>query len=255
VARNIELTKIVDTFASAASFAIAVGLLLCGCDKQRQYRPKNDDYVPETSRIETREVKRVYFFVTPPNFEISPSTATSMGRVLREAHNTGIENVGYLLVSNQPITAKIQDRARNQIHRVMCENGFISSRISDSGVCVYNDAKVGIRIEILRYDVKEPDCSIWSEYIGDIDTSKNLPKYSASTAYNMAQMISNKGDLVMPRKYKGQETSKAIAAMGKAGSSGGGSGASSISSAGSTGGSASSSAISSSSSGSSAGIK
>ncbi|MDR0753495.1 MAG: CpaD family pilus assembly lipoprotein, partial [Holosporaceae bacterium] len=92
------------------------------------------------------------------------------------------------------------------------------------GTCIYKDARTGIRIDILKYDVKKPNCNQWVEYIGDTDTNKNLPKYGAAVTCNMIEMIANKADFIAPREYKGSEAKSAVAAIGTTGSSNGGGG-------------------------------
>ncbi|MDR2781783.1 MAG: CpaD family pilus assembly lipoprotein [Holosporaceae bacterium] len=204
-------------------------LLLIGCEKQYL---ANDGYVPETIEIEAKEVKDVHFFATPRNFVLDKPTTEAVNKLLKDARAEGIENIGFMLTSDRVITVETQEKAKKQISQLMIKHGFLNSRIINSGACVYKDAKVGFRIDILRYDVKEPNCSTWSEYIGDLDTNKHMPKYGAAAAYNLIEMISNKADFVSPRKYSGPEVSAAVnAARIKSSGGGGGGGSSSGSSA------------------------
>ncbi|MDR2158342.1 MAG: CpaD family pilus assembly lipoprotein [Holosporaceae bacterium] len=190
---------------------VVMGLLLSGCEKQYL---ADDGYIPEVAEIQAKETKNIHFFSCSPNFELDDATIQSISQVLKEAKNNGISNAGYMLISNRPIASKLQKNARKQIHKIMNDQGFLSSRVMDSGVCVYKEAKVGIKINILKYDVQGPDCSQWSEYIGDLDLNKNLPKLGAAAAYNFVQMIDNSADIISPRKYKGQDVKSAIAAAG-----------------------------------------
>ena len=185
---------------------LGVSLFLAGCEKQCL---PNDGYIPEVIKIDAQEIKNTYFFDCP-NFDINSNLSEAIGNLFKNSRNNGIENIGFMLISNQSIPIEIQEKVKKQLYTLMYKYGFINSRIIDSGTCVYTNARNGIRIDVFEYDVKIPDCSKWTEYIGDTDTSKNLPKYGAADAYNTIEMISNKADFVAPRKYKGQETKAAI---------------------------------------------
>jgi type IV pilus biogenesis protein CpaD/CtpE len=206
------------TFFWAKAVASLIGILLTGCEKQYL---ANDGYVPDAVVIEAKEVKTVHFFDTSLNSDINPTILVAMDKLLNDVRGEGVDNVGFMLVSDKLIPPETQERVKKQIYKLLYKNGFMSSRIVDSGVSVYKDAKTGVRIDVLRYDIKEPNCDLWSEYIGDMDTNKHLPKYGAADAYNFTEMIANKADLVSPRKYKGQEVKAAIAASAGGGSSSG----------------------------------
>jgi type IV pilus biogenesis protein CpaD/CtpE len=227
---------------------IITSLFLLGCEKQYL---ANDGYIPETIQVDVKEVKNTHFFETSRNFNIDSGAIEAMNKVLKDARSAGIDNVGFMLISNELIPVEAQKRAKEQTYKVMHKHGFMTSRIIDSGTCVYKDAKVGIRIDILKYDIKEPNCSQWSEYIGDMDTNKNLPKYGAAITYNIIEMIGNKADFITPRKYRGQEVNAAIAAAGVTPSGGGGSSSGSSNSSGSSSDSSSGGGTSSGSSSSS----
>jgi pilus biogenesis lipoprotein CpaD len=217
-------------------FAITNALIslvfLVGCEKRHK---AEDGYAPEIIEIEAKETKIVNFFDSSSDFNVDPTVLEAMNKLLSDARANGIGNVGLMLVSDKPIPVETQKRAKKRVYSLMNKNGFPESRIVDSGACVYKEAKTGFRIDILKYDLKRPDCGFWSEYIGDVDTSKPLPKYGAAEAYNMAEMIANEADLVSPRKYKGQEVNAAISSTGGSSSGGGSSGGGGGSSSGSGG--------------------
>ncbi|MDR2646110.1 MAG: CpaD family pilus assembly lipoprotein [Holosporaceae bacterium] len=196
----------------------ATNLFFAGCEKQ--YLP-NDGYIPEVMRIEAQEVKNSYFFGCLPDFNADSNFWGEIDKLLRDVRPEE-GNIGFMLLSPQSIPVEVQEKVKNQLYTLMYKHGFISSRIIDSGICIYKDAKTGIRIDVLKYDVKKPNCNQWVEYIGDTDTNKNLPKYGAAGTYNTIEMIANKADFAAPRKYKGSEAKSAIAAVGAVGSSGGG---------------------------------
>ena len=84
---------------------------------------------------------------------------------------------------------------KSTILNLMYKEGFIKSRIIDSGVCVYKDANPGIRVDALKYDLKDPNCDEWEDDIGDMDETKPLPKFGYSASYNLNRMIANKADI------------------------------------------------------------
>jgi pilus biogenesis lipoprotein CpaD len=219
-------------------------ILIGGCEKQF----KADGYVPEFATVDATENKDSHFFASSYSFDFSVSQYAEIEALLTNVKATGVDNIGFMIISNKPIPEQTQKRVKDRILALMHKHGFISSRIVDYGTCVYQEAKPGVRINVLKYSVKTPDCSTWSEYVGDTDTNKDLPKYGFSAVYNLEQMIANKADLVAPRKYIGQTTQTAVAAVKDAGSAGGGGGGTS---SGSSSGSSSSSSSSKSSSSSS----
>jgi type IV pilus biogenesis protein CpaD/CtpE len=205
-------------FTQLLNFAV-IAAFVAGCEKQ--YLP-NDGYNAETVEIDAKETKTVHFFASSHNFVIAPGTLAAMDKLLKDTNGRGIDNIGFMLISNQPIPIDSQKRVKEQVYQMMHKRGFMKSRISDLGICVYRDADPGVRIDVLKYEITEPNCEPWSEYVGDLDTNKHLPRHGSSNAYNLGEMISNKADLVAPREYKGQETNAAIASSGASGGSSGG---------------------------------
>lgn len=193
-------------------------LLINACDKQVKV---DDGYIPEFAAVEAEEQGEQYFFQCSTSFNLSETTCTAIEDLLKNAKAADIENIEFLLVSNSPVLIATQEKVKSKIRSLMYKQGFIKSRITDKGVCVYKDAQPGVRIGLLRYNIKEPDCSQWSEYIGDTDTNKNLPKYGISGVYNIEAMIANKADFVSPRNYPGPRTDTALSGMGVTASSGG----------------------------------
>ncbi len=202
-------------------FGLAVlALVTTGCEKQYL---ADDGYTPEEYTVDVTENKKINFFGTSSNFSLSDATIQQIETLLKETRSKGIDNISFMLVSDKPVPVATYQATREKVLSLMRRQGFLESRIVDAGMCVYSDAKCGVRIDVLQYEVKEPDGGQWSEYIGDTDTNKNLPKFGASEVYNLEQMIANKADLINPRTYKGQRTQDAIAAMGGSTSGGGGS--------------------------------
>jgi type IV pilus biogenesis protein CpaD/CtpE len=190
-------------------------LLMLGCEKQYK---ADDGYIPEFYEIDTVETKSSQLFTLDNNFNFSDVILSRMNKLLKAARAEGKENVSFVIIANRPVDMDIQEKIRNRVYALLYKTGFINSRIIDSGLCIYKSANTGVRIDILKYEVNPPDCSLWSEYIGDMDTNKNLPKFGMSDAYNLTEMIGNKADFVVPRKYKGPQAAKAIAAIGSGGS-------------------------------------
>lgn len=217
---------------------VSMGCILAGCEHQRAI---DDGYVHEEANLKVEENRKIHFFDCSKDFNFSPKEIKAMEELLKETQGQGKTNVGFMIVSNKVIPQVTQEKVKKRIKELMYKYGFMDSRIVDCGVSVYGDAKNGVRIDILNYDVTEPDTSLWSEYIGDCDTNKSLPRYGTSDIYNLEKMIANEADLIAPRKYKGQDATTAITAMSSTGSSSSSSSSSSGSSSSSLGSSISSS--------------
>jgi type IV pilus biogenesis protein CpaD/CtpE len=187
-----------------------MSIVFCGCEKQYL---ADDGYAPETTTIEAKESRKTYFFETGEDFNLSAEILAKIDNLLLKARQIGTDNIGFMLISDKLIPLESQKKAKKQIRLAMNKRGFINSRIVDSGHCIYKGARLGIRIDILKYETKKPDCDIWSEYVGDTDTNKHLPKCGVSDVYNLGEMIANKADLIAPREYAGQDTQASIAAM------------------------------------------
>lgn len=201
-------------------------LILTGCSSES----KSGSFGGfEEVKINITENRITHFFGVDNNFQLSVSDQERLEKLLKDSKGEGIENVGFMIVSNSPVLTAQKKAVSDQVKSKMIRAGFLESRIVDSGVCIYKDAKKGIRVDILKYDLQRTDISLWSDYIGDCDTDKSLPHYGRATNYNMEEMVSNSADLISPRKYKGQKTESAISAMSEMGSSSGGSSSSSVS--------------------------
>ncbi|MBQ7674813.1 MAG: hypothetical protein IJT36_09965 [Alphaproteobacteria bacterium] len=200
---------------------ISALFLINGCDKQVKVE---DGYTPEFAAIEAEEQGEQYLFQCGSSFDLSEATCVSIEDLLKSARAVEVENVEFMIISNAPVLLAVQKKVKSRIRSLMYKHGFIKSRIIDKGVCVYKDAQPGVRIGLLRYKVKEPNCNQWNEYIGDTDVSKNLPKYGVSAVYNLEEMIANKADFVSPRTYSGTRVDTALSGMGVTTSSGGGNG-------------------------------
>ena len=197
---------------------LSVLVLMSACDKQVKV---DDGYIPEFAAIDSEEQCEHHLFLSDSNFSLSKATIAEIETLLKDTRATGIDNIDFMIISNTPVSIETQIRVKEQIKSLMYKHGFIRSRIIDKGVCVYKDAKPGVRIGILQYKAKEPNCDIWSEYIGDTDTNKNLPKYGVSHVYNLEEMIANKADFSAPREYQGARVSDAISAISSTGGGGG----------------------------------
>lgn len=202
-------------------------LILAGCSNEN--RPTSfSDF--EEAKIDITENRVTHFFNVNNNFEISAGDLAKLEKLLKDSKGEGIENVGFMIISNSPVLTAQKKALSDQVKSKMIRSGFLESRIVDSGVCIYKDAQKGVRVDILKYDIKRTDINLWNNFIGDCDIEKQLPNYGRSMNYNMEEMISNSADLIAPRKYKGQKTESAISAMGETGSSNGGGSTTSLSS-------------------------
>ena len=224
--------------------SVSILCLLVGCEGD----PNTNNTLIKELTIDVSENKTSHFFPIDVNSEQSSDNIEIIDSLLKDTYGCGIENIGFMIVSDKVVSEEQRAKLSSQVISRMKKAGFLDSRIVDSGICVYPNAKRGIRIDVLKYDLKKPDTS-WKHSIGDCDTNKDLPAYGTSSLWNFEEMVANKADLIAPRKYRGQNTDAAVAAISEitnGSSSSGGSSGSSSSSSGS-----SSSSSSSSSSGSS----
>lgn len=201
----------------------AVCLILTGCS-EREFTSLSDF---DETEIDITENKTSHFFAVNSNFEMSAGDLAKLEKLLKDSKGEGIENVGFMIVSNSPVLTAQKKSISERVKSKMMRAGFLDSRIVDSGVCIYKDAKKGVRVDVLKYDLQRTDTNLWDDSIGDCDTEKPLPSYRKATNYNLEEMIANSADLIAPRKYKGQKIEQAIKAMSGTGSSGGGGGSSS----------------------------
>ena len=188
----------------------AVCLILTGCSEKEI--TSISDF--EETKIDITENKTSRFFAVNNNFEMSASDVAKLEKLLRDSKGEGIENVGFMIVSNSPVLPAQKKTLFEQVKSKMIRAGFLESRIVDSGICIYKDAKKGIRVDVLKYDLQKTNVDLCDDSVGDCDTEKTLPRYGSAMNYNTEEMISNRADLVSPRRYKGQKTEQAISAMG-----------------------------------------
>ncbi|MBO6055585.1 MAG: hypothetical protein J6P84_01190 [Alphaproteobacteria bacterium] len=201
-------------------------LILAGCSESRPQSFR--DF--EEAKIDITENKVTHFFGVDDNFQLTVSDREKLEKLLKDSKGEGIENVGFMIISNSPVLAAQKKALSDQVKSKMIGAGFLESRIVDSGVCIYKDAKKGVRVDILKYDLQRTDISLWNDFIGDCDIERSLPHYGRAMNYNIEEIVSNSADLISPRKYKGQKTENAIEAIKAAGSSNKGNSSSSKSS-------------------------
>lgn len=193
------------------ALSILAILALAGCNSPQ---PTEDDvHILEIVDVTIQEKRDVHFFNTNSNFDISPDVTKKIEDVLTKTRKKNIDNVGIMLISPKPITEQVYNKAKSQLVDLIRKNGFLDSRIKDAGLSIYDGANYGIRVDGLEYEITDPNCDKWDTTIGDVNTDKSLPKYGVAQAYNLAQMIANKADLMSPRTYKGPSTEAAISAL------------------------------------------
>ncbi|GHU12005.1 hypothetical protein FACS189449_04720 [Alphaproteobacteria bacterium] len=205
--------------ASGVTTLVIAFALLVGCEKQYKV---DDGYVPEVCELDVTESKKSEFFELNKKYELSKTDILKIEKLLSDSRAKGIDNTSFAIIVDRPIENNIKDKIRNKVLSIAYKAGFINSRVIYSGTAVCDGAQSGVRVDVLEYDVKEVDCSPWSEYIGDMDTNKNLPKFGVADKYNLREMIANDADLVVPRKYKGPVTKAATDAMSSSVSTSGG---------------------------------
>ena len=208
--------KLVD----GLKFFIALSVLMisgCGQDMYPKREGKTVKGYPKLVSTENRNIK---FFQCSENFEIPQGGEAKISEFLKEVKGDGRDNISFTIISNKQLSSEVQEKIRETVQKLMYKEGFIQSRIVDSGVCVYREATPGIRIDALDYTLTDPDVSEWDDPIGDCDVAKQAPRFGHAGMYNLSKMIANKADISNPRTYRGQATADAISAI-SSGSSGG----------------------------------
>ncbi len=188
----------------------AVCLLLTGCSREIDDMAS---YSYAEKNIDIKESRTSHFFAVDDNFQMSEEDQVKLVKLLKDSKGRGIENVSFMITSNSPVAKAERVVLSNQVRTQMEKAGFLDSRIIDSGICIYKDAKKGVRVDILKYDLKRSTFDEWDDPIGDCDLEQNLPNYSKATNYNLEEIVANPADLISPRKYKGQKATDAIKAI------------------------------------------
>lgn len=222
--------------------SVSILCLLIGCEED-----PNIGKEIEELKIDISENKQSHFFPINGNFELTSNDIAGIDSLLKDSYGKGHENIGFMIISDKAIKEEQRETLSQTIISRAKKAGFLDSRITDSGICVYKNAKKGVRIDILSYDLKKPDTS-WKNSIGDCNTNKNMPSYGTCSLWNLEEMVANKADLISPRKYKGQNTEGAVTALSEVNSSSSSNSSSSGSSSSNSSGSSSNSSSSSSSS-------
>lgn len=199
----------------------ALLLVITGCNTDPN-KGKATNFNPVEAKA--TESKDLHFFATGTDFILSNDDLMKAEKVLKTAISLGETNVSFMFISNVAVPEEIKEIAREKIRALMYKVGFLDSRIIDEGSAVYNKARVGVRINVLKYHVDKVNLDLWDEEIGDANIYKHIPRFGSSGAYNLNEMIENTADLTRARKYKGQRVADAVEALSSSGSSGGSSG-------------------------------
>lgn len=191
-------------------------LVMTGCNVDPN-RGKAKGFSPVVS--EATENKELHFFATGNDFLLSSDEIAKAEKILKTAISLGETNVSFMFTSNTAVPEEVKETAREKIRDLMYKAGFLDSRIIDAGSVVYDKARVGVRIDILKYQVSKVNLDLWDEKLGDCNIYRHIPRFGSSRAYNLNEMVGNKADLARARGYKGQRVSDAIDALGTSGSS------------------------------------
>ena len=204
-----------NIFNSALKFGIAFLVLLAtGCETPVNNKAKSDIYREDSMRITATENREIRLIQCKDDFEITDEQKMRFREFLKESREAGAENIAFTIISNRQLTLSKQKEIKESICDLMYKEGFIRSRVIDSGICVYKDATPSIRVDVLHYELDEPDIGEWKEDVGDCDLDKDIPKFGVSNSYNFGKMIANKADLTTPREYRGMSATDAVAAIG-----------------------------------------
>jgi pilus assembly protein CpaD len=145
--------------------------------------------------------------------ELTPDINRSINRFVSayRASGTGFMNIQVPAGSANEVAALTAARAaKNVVQR----SGVASSHIRVTPYQVDNKAWVApVRLSFLKVKAVAPDCGIWPEDLGKPDTDKQYFNFGCAQQQNLAAMVQNPSDLIMPRDMTpadGEQRSRVI---------------------------------------------
>ncbi len=188
-------------------------LLTTGCETPIN-KSGSDIDKEDSLKITAIENREIHLIQCNKDFKVTNEQKMRFKEFLKESREAGAENIAFTIISDHQLSLSKQKEIKKFVYGLIYKEGFIKSRVIDSGVCVYKDATPSIRVDVLHYELDEPDVSQWNADVGDCNLDKDIPKFGVSNSYNFGKMIANKADLLNPRKYKGMSATDAVSAIG-----------------------------------------
>jgi len=181
---------------------LLVGAVLAGCQSvtathttltEQDYRKRHPIMIAEQPEVMDIPVAMKAAELTP---EINQSINQFVNAY--RASGTGFMNIQVPAGSANEVAALTAARAAK--HAVQ-RSGVAASHIRVTPYQVDNKAWVApVRLSFLKVKAVAPDCGIWPEDLGKPDTDKQFFNLGCAQQQNLAAMVQNPSDLIMPRE-------------------------------------------------------
>ena len=194
---------------------LLAGAMLAGCQSiEATHTTLTDqDYRKRHPILIAEQPESIDIPVAMKATELTPDTDRSISRFVNayRASGTGFMNIQVPAGSANEVAALTAARA---VKQAMQRSGVASGHIRVTPYQVDNRAWVApVRLSFLKVKAIVPDCGIWPEDLGKPDTDKQFFNLGCAQQQNLAAMIQNPSDLIMPREMTpadGEQRSRVI---------------------------------------------
>ena len=194
---------------------LLAGVMLAGCQSvtathttltDQDYRKRHPILIAEQPEV-------MDIPVAMKATELTPDIDRSINRFVNayRASGTGFMNIQVPAGSANEVAALTAARA---VKQVVQRSGVAPGHIRVTPYQVDNRAWVApVRLSFLKVKAVAPDCGIWPEDLGKPDTDKQFFNFGCAQQQNLAAMVQNPSDLVLPREMTpadGEQRSRVI---------------------------------------------
>ena len=199
---------------SLAALLLA-GVVLAGCESINATHTTltDQDYRKRHPILIAEQPEAMDIPVAMKATELTPDINRSINRFVNayRASGTGFMNIQVPAGSANEVAALTVARTAKQ---VVQRSGVAPSHIRVTPYQVDNKAWVApVRLSFLKVKAVAPDCGIWPEDLGKPDTDKQFFNFGCAQQQNLAAMIQNPSDLILPREMTpadGKQRSRVI---------------------------------------------
>ena len=212
--KSYKATALMRRSGSFAAVLLA-GVMLAGCQSvsttdvtltDQDYRKRHPILIAEQPEV-------MDIPVAMKATELTPDINRSIHRFVNayRASGTGFMNIQVPAGSANEVAALTAARAAKT---VVQRSGVASGHIRVTPYQVDNRAWVApVRLSFLKVKAVAPDCGLWPEDLGQPDTDKQFFNFGCAQQQNLAAMIQNPSDLILPREMTpadGKQRSRVI---------------------------------------------
>ena len=181
---------------------LLVGAMLAGCQSisathttltDQNYRKRHPILIAEQPEV-------MDIPVAMKATELTPDINRSIQRFVNayRASGTGVMNIQVPAGSANEVAALTAARAAKQ---AVQRAGVAPGHIRVTPYQVDDKAWVApVRLSFLKVKAIAPDCGIWPEDLGKPDTDKQFFNFGCAQQQNLAAMVQDPADLIMPRE-------------------------------------------------------